>query len=179
MYVEISARQVGKSTRIVDFLSKNIDKYKLIAVVSPNFTSANAFNRLLRKTIPRSGFRVLSTSLNSSNLYEIDMYDFVIYDEFDFNPHITPEHIRPNTYWVTTPRTIRSIETWNSASPDVLRSLVKTADTVTQYTKSYSKIKSINPAISTLSSYRQETLGQFILGKNPPNVDTIISQSNP
>lgn len=137
MYLEISARQTGKTERLIDFAISKARKGErvLISVIHLGLIKG-VKDRIAEKTknddpIPYPG--ALRHFVHTSTLIDVvhkcidiwrgyKKYDWFCFDEFDFNPFIRLEYIGKNSYFVTSPKFLRKVE--DRKKTDVLYQLI-------------------------------------------------------
>jgi hypothetical protein len=137
MYLEISGRQSGKTTRLIDFAISRARKGESVCIVvcrqhmvscitniienkTINDHVIVRYDKFIYKAVATKSFITITTSLRGCS-----RYDWVCYDEFDFNPNICLEDIQQNSYFVTSPKSLRKVEErTNSNKRDILYQLI-------------------------------------------------------
>jgi len=113
MYLEISARRSGKTTRLINAAIIADLKGETVYVVTLNVCTAQDFKRMVSKIVPRNSIRFLGATQVTSGvrLGQRPRPEGIswFYDEFDF---MSPENviIKDNGYYATTPIKLRTKE---------------------------------------------------------------------
>lgn len=118
MFLEISGRQTGKTTRLNNFAIEKAANGQKVLIIFHNIMMTVQFRRTLNN--PR-------IDIKGGNVSQYDKrgYDWICYDEFDYNPYVTVDDIKNNTYFCTTPMTRRNRKERTLKSTDVLYHLVR------------------------------------------------------
>lgn len=113
MYLEISPRQSGKTTRLAKFAVKKALSGKRVVVMLTSQQSVVRFIELLH-TIEDAylcGSKIYTVTYDNygRHLKYGSAFDWYLFDEFDYacDPSIDRTYIKKNGYYSTTPRFIR------------------------------------------------------------------------
>jgi hypothetical protein len=128
MYLEISARQTGKTTRAIKWLVEKIEKRQFDDNSDPiyyfcfNVAAARHTENVIRNTVPkqlRSKFIVVP----STTSLPIRQGTVAIYDEFDY---MDPNFVQVNqgSYYVTSPSFIRLPKEYCQAINDFTKGFI-------------------------------------------------------
>lgn len=111
MYLEISPRQSGKTTRMIKYAIRLIRKGHSVLFVSISQRYIRHLSdQLVRQLSIKSDTPVITFTTYASykkGNFKSTAYDFVLFDEFDF-ANVNKDFIVKNGYYSTTPRFIRS-----------------------------------------------------------------------
>lgn len=175
MYLEISGRQCGKTTRLIDFAVKQALKGKRVAIVGINHSHKTKLAQLVRERldgviINKNGYIQFAVKLvdtfsgHLGLMGRMRVYDWICYDEFDFNTWLSVKDIGKNTYFVTSPKSLRKVEDRKKSNKrDVLYQLI-----LKKKGKYHSYINPDfdMPKYEPLDTYWQEKFGIWKLDKD-------------
>ena len=135
MYLEISARQTGKTTRLLEFAFSKARKQETVCIVVDNQSMANHLASMVVNMsneviaveggsfkTPLRNFITITANIGTQRGYKHDWY---CYDEFDFNTKIPLSSIVNNSYFTSSPRAIRTKYQRSLKSNDLLYHLVR------------------------------------------------------
>lgn len=126
MYLEISGRRTGKTTRLIDAARLAAEQHNSVVIVT--FNSAQAFHLREKYRLPDNIIITATAGLNViDEKRDLISWDLVPYfwEEFEFIDNV---RLNVNDYYCTTPRNLRSIKDvkkWkNGKREDLLLDLI-------------------------------------------------------
>lgn len=162
MYLEISGRRTGKTTRMLKAIDKAYEEGKHIAIFSRNKYEENNIIKHIREE-ELDGIKIFRSKKDFQEQLlgkSLSMNDFkVFYDEFDYIRNQKDIIISDDGYYVTTPAKIRSKQYWGDNIEDDI--LLKLLD---MNAGSYVKIvnKELVEDFKHSYKYTQEIKGEFV-----------------
>jgi len=123
MYLEISPRQSGKTSRLVDEVNRHLTKSeRKVWIFSPNYNMASNLTKKVNVFCPMpnkfSSKKLMISSANSLQTHSYDMSQYrLFFDEFDFMDDkefwfslMTSGAKFNDAYFCTTPKKIRTLK---------------------------------------------------------------------
>jgi hypothetical protein len=104
MYLELSARQTGKTTRLIEHVIERLqnDARKYVAIIGMGYSHTDAIKKRFSHALPWHEFKHIRFSSSYMGLVP-ELYDTVYFDEFCSHISIP---IIPNGYYSSTPTSL-------------------------------------------------------------------------